>query len=152
MSRTARRFDRILTFSVKMVRGPGTTSHDNIKRQQSRNMVEYPSYKLEGADNALVLEVTGRLDSSTSPSLIDCIQGYIERGEKTIVLDCSRLDGISSEGLAAFVSAKARLKKIDGTLSLAGVKGGVAEVIRIVHFDKLFSLFPSVDEAAKALE
>ena len=114
-------------------------------------MMKYASYKIEGAEDAIVLEVTGRLDSAASSNLLKCIQDYIEEGERKIVLDCSQLDAISSEGLATFVQAKSRLKKLGGSISLAGVKGGVAEVIRIVHFDKLFNMFPNVDEATKAL-
>ena len=68
------------------------------------------------------------------------------------MLDCSQLDAISSEGLAAFVQTKSSLKKVDGVIALAAVKGTVAEVVRIVHFDRLFKLFPTVDEAARALQ
>jgi anti-anti-sigma regulatory factor len=44
------------------------------------------------------------------------------------------------------------LKKVGGKFSLAGVKGTVADVLKIVHFDRLFKLFGSVDEAAKAFQ
>lgn len=115
-------------------------------------MIDYSSYKLENAEDTLVLEVTGKLDSSTAKFLMDCIQGCIERGERKIVLDCSQLIAISSEGLATFVQAKRRLKELGGSISLAGVSGGVADVIRIVHFDRIFNLFSTVDEAAQALK
>jgi anti-sigma B factor antagonist len=115
-------------------------------------MSDYSSYKLEGVQDAIVLEVKGRLDSFTANSLVDCIQHCIDRGDRTIVLDCSQLKAISSEGLAAFVQAKTRLKRVSGSMSLAGVQGSVADVLRIVHFDRLFSLYPSIAEAAKSLD
>ena len=115
-------------------------------------MIDYTTYKLDSPNDVMVLEVTGRLDSSTASFLLDCIQGYIERGEHKIVLDCSELDAISSEGLATFVRAKSRLNALGGAMSLSGVKGGVAEVLRIVHFDRLFNLFPTIDEAAQAFD
>ena len=89
-------------------------------------MIDYSSYKLDDADKTLVLEVTGRLDSSTASFLLDCLEGYIERGEKKIVLDCAQLEGISSEGLATFVRANSRLKPNGGQMALACVNGGVA--------------------------
>ena len=115
------------------------------------SMIDYTSYRLEDAGNTLVLEVTGRLDSMTSGFLLDCIQGLIENGEKRVVLDLADLQTISSEGLAVLVRANTRLKKLGGKIALASVGGTVADVLRLVHFDRLFGLYPDVDEAAQAI-
>ncbi len=113
-------------------------------------MVHYASYKLEGADDTRVLQVKGKLDSSTSGPLSECIDGHIDKGSHKIILDCSELDAIASEGLATLVRANSRLKKLGGKFALAGVKGTVADVLRIVHFDRLFKLSATVDEAAES--
>jgi anti-anti-sigma factor len=113
-------------------------------------MTDYSSYKSGDAGEVLVVEVKGKLDSSNSKTLTACLQGHIDDGEHKIVLDCSGLNAISSEGLAVLVQINKRLKTVGGKFSLAGVKGTVADVLKIVHFDRLFKLFGSVDEAAKA--
>jgi anti-anti-sigma factor len=115
-------------------------------------MVHYTSYKLEDASDTRVLQVAGKLDSSNSGDLSECIDGHLEKGSKNIILDCSNLNAIASEGLAVLVRANTRLKKIGGNFALVGVKGTVAEVLRIVHFDRLFKIFATVDEAAAAFK
>lgn len=115
-------------------------------------MIDYASYKSGDTDGVLVVEVAGKLDSSTAKTLSNCLLSHIESGEQKIVLDCSKLHAISSEGLAVFVQINSRLKKLGGKFSLAGVKGSVADVLKIVHFDRLFKLFGTVDEAAQALQ
>ncbi len=114
-------------------------------------MIDYTTTKHETYPNVIVFDVTGRLDSTTCKFLLECIEGYIERGETKLVLDCSELKYISSAGLETFIQTKKRLKAHGGTFAIAGVKGIVAEAIKLVHFDRLFSMFPTVDEAAEHL-
>lgn len=117
-------------------------------------MIEFSGYKYDGAegiDDVLVLEVMGRIDSEASHFLLDCIQGYIDGGEKKFVLDCSELAYLSSMGLATLVRANSRLKSRGGKIALAGVKGIVADALRLVGFHRLFHMYPTVDEAARAV-
>ena len=55
-------------------------------------------------------------------------------------------------GLAVLVRANSRLKPLGGKIALAGVKGVAADALRIVHFDRLFNMYPTVDEAAAAVD
>ncbi len=114
-------------------------------------MIDYTTYRYEYADDIVVLEVSGNLDSQTSEFLLDCVQGHIEEGLHKFVFDCSTLDYISSMGLGTLIRANSRLKKSEGAIALAGVEGIVAEAIHLVRFDSIFGLYPTVDEAAEAL-
>ena len=49
--------------------------------------------------DALVLHLTGRLDTATSKSLDDHITLNVARGQRTIVLDLAKIDYVSSYGL-----------------------------------------------------
>lgn len=111
-------------------------------------MIDYTTTKHERYPTVIIFDVTGKLDSTTSKFLLECIEGYIERGETKLVLDCSELKYISSAGLESFIQTRKRLKVHGGTFAIAGVQGIVAEAIKLVHFDRLFSIFPTVDEAA----
>ena len=115
-------------------------------------MIEFSGYKHEVRSDVFVLEVMGHIDTDASHFLLDCIQGYIDSGEQKFVLDCSDLAYISSMGLATLVRANSRLKPMGGQIALAGVKGVAADALRIVHFDRLFNLYPTVDAAADALD
>jgi len=115
-------------------------------------MIEFSGYKHEKYQEIFVLEVMGHIDSDASQFLLDCIQGYIDGGEKKFVLDCSELTYISSMGLATLVRANSRLKPMGGQIALAGVKGVAADALRIVNLDRIFNMFPTVDDAAEALK
>ncbi|KAA5540461.1 STAS domain-containing protein [Roseiconus nitratireducens] len=114
-------------------------------------MIDYHTYHHETYPDVLVIEALGKLDLTTADFLLDCMHGMIARGEHKIVLDCSDLESITSVGLGVMVRANSRLKKKGGALAVAGATGIVAEVLKIVHFDKLFHLFPDVDQAAASL-
>lgn len=114
-------------------------------------MIDYISYHHEQYPDVLVLESGGRLDSDSSQFLLDCIQGFIERGDEKIVVDCSELEYISSIGLGALVRANARIKKRGGAITVAGARGIVADALSLVHFDRVLGLFPTVHEAAASI-
>ncbi len=114
-------------------------------------MIEYTTYPLEDDESILVLELEGRLDGNTSEFLLDAVQGMVEEGTQHIILDCNDLEYISSVGLASLVRANSRLKKKSGTVALANVPGAIAEVLRVVHFDRMFNMYESVIAAADAM-
>ena len=62
-------------------------------------MINYTTYHHEAFPDVLVLEATGKLDSAAADFMLDCIQGYIERGAKKLVIDCEDLHMITSVGL-----------------------------------------------------
>ncbi len=114
-------------------------------------MIDYTTYPLDDDESILVLELTGRLDSGSSEFLLDAVSGLIEEGATRFVLDCNDLQYISSVGLATLVRANSRLKKQSGQVTLANVPGAIAEVLRIVHFDRMFHMFDSVVAAADSM-
>lgn len=114
-------------------------------------MIDYSTYHHETYKSVFVLEAHGRLDATSADFMLECIQGFIERGERRFVIDCCELELITSFGLATLVRANSRLKKESGELAIAGAHGVVAEALRIVHFDRLFHLFDDVDSAAEAI-
>jgi anti-sigma B factor antagonist len=116
-----------------------------------KTMIDYTTYPLDDDESILVLELTGRLDGDSSEFLLDAIQGLMDEGTLKFVLDCSDLQFISSVGLASLIRANSRLKKISGHVALANVPGAIAEVLRIVHFDRIFHIFDSVVAAADSL-
>lgn len=114
-------------------------------------MINYESYIAGPREDVLVLELTGRLDEHSADFLLQTLRGWVDRGVTKMVLDCRDLEHVSSFGLATLVRLHTRLRKAGGQVNLAGVSGLVAEVLRIVHFEKLFHLYPSVEQACEAL-
>lgn len=115
-------------------------------------MIDYTTYRAESDADVLIIEVTGKLDSETSEYLMDCVQGEIEDGARSIVLDCSRLEYISSLGLGTLVRASLRVRKEDGAVVLSGVEGMVAEVVRLAQLGRMLHMYGSVDEAVASFK
>lgn len=115
-------------------------------------MINYTTYHHGEHPNVLVIEATGKMDMNAADFTLDCIQGYIDRGDSKFVIDCKDLQMMTSFGLGMLVRANSRLKETKGSIAIASAHGLVAETLRIVHFDRLFSLYADVDEAAAALQ
>jgi anti-anti-sigma factor len=97
--------------------------------------------------NHVILEVKGRLDAVTSFRLEEACQGFIDQGEKTLVIDLGGVDYISSAGLRTILILSRKLNGSGGQLRFCGLKGMVREIFSISGFNSLFPIFPSVTEA-----
>ena len=79
-----------------------------------------------------VIEIIGRLDTVTAPSLEKTINEEI--GEvKHLVLDCKGLEYISSAGLRVLLSAQKKMQKT-GKMKIANVREEVMEVFEMTGF------------------
>ena len=112
-------------------------------------MITITSSSTSNVDVPAVLQVAGRLDSQASVALLGSVQKLIEAEKHEIIMDFEKLEAVSSEGLAALVQSKSRLRKLNGALRLTNVHGPTLEVFQMVHFDRLFELHPNIEEAAQ---
>jgi anti-sigma B factor antagonist len=74
---------------------------------------------------ATVLAVSGRLGKAVAHQLGDAIRSAIEAGNTHIVLDLSGVDYINSAGVQVVGEAAARLRELDGSLTLTGLRDAV---------------------------
>ena len=113
-------------------------------------MIDFQKEKTE--KGTLVIQVSGHLDNDTNQYFFDCVKDEIEAGNKNIVIDFADLGYISSIGLSALVRARSRAAKAGGTIFLANIENKVLEVIRLVHFDKIFNIYETEAEAIEVME
>ena len=103
--------------------------------------------------NAVVLEITGRIDNDTSETfrllLVPFLRGCTGDGH-CLVLDFSGVDYISSVGLRVLMLAAKQAKTQSGTLVIAGLHSVVKEIFEISRFDLVFQCFASVRDALAA--
>ena len=79
-----------------------------------------------------IIELEGRLDTTTAPSLDKTINEDI--GDiKNIVLDVKGMDYISSAGLRVLLAAQKKMQKI-GSMKVTGVCEDVMEVFEMTGF------------------
>ena len=104
--------------------------------------------------NALVLQVSGRLDQETCEDFRPRLTGHVERAVRersALILDFSGLEYVSSAGLRCLLIASRQMKAAKGRILVAGMQSMVAEIFAISHFDLLFEIVPTVGEALAAV-
>jgi anti-sigma B factor antagonist len=96
-----------------------------------------------------LLEVQGRVDSTTASELGAALNKTIEDGKNRIVLDLREVEYMSSAGLREMVSALKRVQNIAGTgdLRLASPSDRVREVLELAGLDEIFKIFDTQVDA-----
>ena len=89
-------------------------------------------------DTALVLKISGRLDTSTAPELEAVIDGCIA-GIKELTMDCSALEYVSSAGLRVILKAQ-KLMNAQGNMKLTNVNETIMEVFDITGFIDILTI------------
>lgn len=105
----------------------------------------------ERAGGALVIAPLGRLDSVSSGELERRVVERIDGGLRTLVLDLSRVEYISSAGLRVLLMAAKRLKEPPAALVLCGMAPAVRGVLELAGFLPLFAIEPARPEALARL-
>lgn len=86
-------------------------------------------------DNVVTLEIEGRIDTVTSPSLATEIDALDETVKK-LVLDFEKVEYISSAGLRVVLAAQKKMNK-QGAMLVKNVCDSVMEVFEITGFSDI---------------
>ena len=89
-------------------------------------------------EEALTIELTGRLDTVTSTELADAVAKETVT-EPLIVIDFKALEYISSAGLRVLLSAQQKMNK-QGSMKVINVSDGVKEIFEITGFSKILTV------------
>jgi len=99
-------------------------------------------------NSGVVFEVSGRLMyESDSLFFRQKLNDELEQGKRWIVLDLSRVVGLSSTGLGILISAHRTISEHGGTLKLAHLSDKVRSALQITRLNTIFEIFDSVAEA-----
>jgi len=94
--------------------------------------------------------LSGKIDSFHCDYLFQCVERQIADGCKKLILDCKDLEYISSLGMAMLVRAHARMKKHGGDVKITGLRGVAAAAVRLVNLDRIFEIYPTLEETVAA--
>ena len=97
-----------------------------------------------------IVELAGKLDSSTASDVQDKIIAIIEPGCK-LVLDMSKCTFVSSAGLRVLLILFKRLKTNDGKGVVCGLSDEIKDVMEMTGFDDMFDDYPTLDKSIDAL-
>ena len=105
-------------------------------------------YYSEVDKDILIIRADGGLNSDNANQFVNELAALIDAGQSKIVVDCSRLDTITSYGLGVLIRLHTKLAKIGGDVKLACVKGVIEKVFKITHLNKIFEMYPDVSRAS----
>ena len=89
-------------------------------------------------NNGLIIEVEGRLDTTTAPELEAEIKASVD-GLKSLIFDFSKLEYISSAGLRVLLSTQKIMNK-QGNMIVRNVNESVLEVFEITGFSDILTI------------
>lgn len=92
----------------------------------------------EGSET--VIELIGRLDTTTSPQFEQAIEPILKGEALKVKVDCSRLDYVSSSGLRLFLMLQKNIKAKKGSLRLCGLNPAIREVFNVTGFSAIFRI------------
>ena len=86
----------------------------------------------------LIIEITGRLDTTTAPALEKAINDNLGTNE-SLIIDFKNLEYISSAGLRVLLSAQKKLQQ-SGAMKLKNVCEEVMDVFEITGFADILDI------------
>lgn len=107
---------------------------------------------LESTEGGIaILEVKGRINSTTAESLQERLCAAARGGFAGIVVDLKQVAYISSAGFRALLLGSRAGASSGCELALCGVAGEVQRLFDIAGFDGAFATFPSREECLERL-
>ena len=104
------------------------------------------------AGGVTILEVKGRVDSTTAPALGEKLNDSLATAQRRLVLDLRQLEYISSAGFRVLLLAARRAEDAGARFVLCSVTGKVRQLFDLGGFLELFPISASRDEAIAAMQ
>jgi anti-sigma B factor antagonist len=99
----------------------------------------------------LVFSLSGRLDARTSETFEQQLLAAIAAGERSVLMNFSKLNYISSAGLRVLLLAAKKLQVNSGRIALCSLEPALKTVFDIAGFSTIFPIFVSQEEAIQGL-
>ena len=117
--------------------------------------------KTKNVDGITVIELAGRMTVDNIYSLTKSIEktvfpfaGKIEDSagkiNNNVILDMEGVEALDSSGLGTILFLAKKCRALGGDLKIVSIRPEVKMVIELVSFDRIFSIFGSLDEAVKS--
>lgn len=101
----------------------------------------------EQAGELDIIHLHGSLDAYSFPQLERVLNELRASNRSRVILDCSRLEYISSAALGALIGFARRAHEQSGDLKLASVSPKIMSIIELLGFHKILEIVPDVEAA-----
>jgi anti-sigma B factor antagonist len=94
-----------------------------------------------------VIEISGRFDAQTAPSVAEWLEDIAATTPGQVVVDLAEATFLDSSALAVLVRAVKRCRMRGGDVRLSGMQPSVRLIFELTRLDRAFDMFASKDEA-----
>lgn len=106
---------------------------------------------LDKDKNIIVLTFVGRIDIASRDDVKNILHDSIKQAPQSIVVDLSQVGLIDSSGLSALVSGLRIAREANKDFILSGLNSHAQMIFSLTMMDKVFSVYPTADDAVNAL-
>ncbi len=97
-----------------------------------------------------VLTARGEIDMVTAPDLQAAIDGVLADDLTALVIDLLAVEFLASAGLQVLVETHSRVSE-SARFAVVAEGPATSRPIQLTHLDEIFALYPTLDEALKAV-
>lgn len=98
---------------------------------------------IKNENGVYIASFKGRLDAPTAQEIQEEIEALLVHADKEIVLDCAKLEYISSAGLRLFLRIRKEVSAKGGKVSIWNLVHEVKDVFVLTGFDEFFDFHNS---------
>ncbi|MBQ0081354.1 MAG: STAS domain-containing protein [Alistipes sp.] len=91
-------------------------------------------------DSNILITISGRLDTSSSDEFLREMTPVLEGDEKSVEIDCTNLEYVSSQGLRIFLMLQKKVVARQGQMTLVNLRPYIKEVFHITGFTKIINI------------
>jgi anti-anti-sigma factor len=105
--------------------------------------------RLDADPRIVLLTVDEQLNDERLDTLILRLEDEAAKGASILVIDCDRLDWLSSRGIGNLLHFQKRLSPIGVTVRVAGLREDQVEVLQVTRVNTLIEVFDTLDQAIR---
>ncbi len=83
------------------------------------------------------LAISGALDAQTAPGLRAEVEQIVAEKLTKVVVDLSELEFIDSSGVGVLVSLYKRIRSLQGSVTVVGIRDQPRAIFRLLHLDRV---------------
>jgi anti-sigma B factor antagonist len=102
------------------------------------------------ANDVVILDIHGNLDSQSAPLLKVRLESLISFGHNKIVINLSDVDFIDSTGVGSLIFGQRIVNPISGGIHIIGLSPQNLNVFSVLNLTEVFSIMPTEDVAVSS--
>jgi anti-sigma B factor antagonist len=102
--------------------------------------------------DVLVLSLDAQINAYGADDILAQLDRFTESGARLLIIDCSQLTYITSQGIGRLFRLHKRVWEKQGQVRLAAVSRVVARILEITRLDAVFHAHPTLEDALRSVK